>query len=200
MNKTEFLTALRDSLRGLPPEDIARSVEFYSEIIDDRTEDGMTQEEAVESLGSIEDIVLQIAAETPLLTLAKKRIKPRRAWRAWEIVLLAVGAPLWLPLLIAAACVALAIYVVLWVIVIAFYAADAAIAASGIGGVFGAAVFAATGNSDSALFCFGAGLVCAGLAILLFFVCDVIAKGVLRLTRSVAVGIKCRIIRKGEKV
>ena len=36
MSKAEFLTKLRESLNGLAPADINTSMEFYSEIIDDR--------------------------------------------------------------------------------------------------------------------------------------------------------------------
>lgn len=39
MNKQEFLGALRRGLLGLPEEDIENSVEFYSEMIDDRIDE-----------------------------------------------------------------------------------------------------------------------------------------------------------------
>lgn len=40
MNKQDFLGALRRGLLGLPEEDIENSVEFYSEMIDDRIDEG----------------------------------------------------------------------------------------------------------------------------------------------------------------
>ncbi len=42
MRKSEFLAALRKGLNGLPQADIDASIEFYSEMIDDRMEDGLT--------------------------------------------------------------------------------------------------------------------------------------------------------------
>ena len=39
MNKQEFLKALSDRLQGIPKEDREKSLEYYSEMIDDRTED-----------------------------------------------------------------------------------------------------------------------------------------------------------------
>ena len=47
MSKTEFLTELKKALEGLPEEDIEKSLEYYSEMIDDRIEDGLSEEEAV---------------------------------------------------------------------------------------------------------------------------------------------------------
>ena len=51
MNKTEFVNQLSAGLMGLSQEDIKRSVDFYTEMIDDRIEDGMPEEEAVAALG-----------------------------------------------------------------------------------------------------------------------------------------------------
>ena len=47
MNKFDFLTHLRTKLWSIPKEDAERSVEFYSEMIDDRMEEGLSEEEAV---------------------------------------------------------------------------------------------------------------------------------------------------------
>lgn len=51
MSKQEFLGALYNGLSGLPKEDIENSVQFYSEMIDDRMDEGMTENEAVEDIG-----------------------------------------------------------------------------------------------------------------------------------------------------
>ena len=44
MNKQEFLAGLRKGLSGLPQEDIEERLLFYSEMIDDRIEEGMEEE------------------------------------------------------------------------------------------------------------------------------------------------------------
>ena len=51
MRKEEFLMALRAGLTGLSPEGVEKLVEFCSEMIDDRMEDGLTEEEAVAAAG-----------------------------------------------------------------------------------------------------------------------------------------------------
>ena len=53
MTKQAFAAALRNELSGLPREDIDRSIDFYCEMIDDRMEEGLTEEEAVSAIGSV---------------------------------------------------------------------------------------------------------------------------------------------------
>ena len=60
MTKAEFLAELRAAISGLPEADIEKSLDFYSEMIDDRVEDGLSEEEAVAALGSVENIKTQI--------------------------------------------------------------------------------------------------------------------------------------------
>ena len=117
MNKSEFLGELEKSLSELPEKDRSRSLDYYGEMIDDRTEEGLSEEEAVQALGSMEDITAQILMDTPLPSLVRAKVKKRRALKAWETVLLVLGSPVWLPLLIAAVAVALSLYAVLWVLV-----------------------------------------------------------------------------------
>ena len=102
MNQTEWITALRQALRGLPREDVERSVGFYEEAIQDRVEEGCTEEQAVAAIGTPRDIADQILAEIPLTKLVRKKVAPTRAFRPWEIILLILGAPLWLTLLLEA--------------------------------------------------------------------------------------------------
>ena len=65
MNKMDFLSALEHRLVGLPREDLAERMAFYSEAIDDRLEDGLSEEEAVAQLGSADAIAAQIVGEGP---------------------------------------------------------------------------------------------------------------------------------------
>jgi uncharacterized membrane protein len=78
MNKQEFLKCLREGLAGLPQEDVERAIDFYEEMIDDRMEDGLTEEEAVASLGSLEEVIAKMAAEMP--PLKKKKAMRLRWW------------------------------------------------------------------------------------------------------------------------
>ena len=75
MTKIEFLLELDDRLKGLYEDDREASCQFYGEMIDDRIEDGMSEEEAVADLGSIDDIVKHIIAEIPISRIIKTKMK-----------------------------------------------------------------------------------------------------------------------------
>ncbi|MBQ2733014.1 MAG: hypothetical protein IJF74_02560, partial [Clostridia bacterium] len=66
MTKLDFLYDLRAALKALPKADIERYVDYYSEMIDDRIDDGMSEEAAVAELGRIEDIAAKILGDIPL--------------------------------------------------------------------------------------------------------------------------------------
>ena len=65
MNKLEFLLELSRALEGLPKEEIDEKLGFYNEIIDDKIEDGMSEEDAIAEIGSPEAIAMEIIAEYP---------------------------------------------------------------------------------------------------------------------------------------
>ena len=196
MTKNEFLSALRKSLEGLPKEDIERSLAFYGEMIDDRTEDGMSEEEATASIGLPNDIAAQILSEIPLPKLVKAKMKPKRRLRAWEIVLLILGSPVWIPLLAAAFVVLLAIYIVIWSVVIVFFAVNITFAACSVAALALIAATAATANIPAAIAFLGASLILAGLTILAFFGCKESVRGMLKLSKLIIKTIKSCFIGK----
>lgn len=198
MNKQEFLSLLRQELSGLPEEDIEERVAFYEEMIDDRMEEGVTEEEAVRAAGPVREIVSQIVSETPITKLVKERIRPKRQLQAWEIVLLVLGFPLWFPLLIAAFAVLLSVYIVIWSVILSLWAADVSLAASSIGCVVAAVVVLCRGEAASGLLMIGAAAVLAGLSIFLFFGCRAATRGAAVLTKKIALGIKSMFLRKEE--
>ena len=73
MSKQEFLAQLRKGLSGLPQDDIEERLTFYSEMIDDRMEEGLTEEEAVSEIGTVDTIISQIVTDIPLTKLIKEK-------------------------------------------------------------------------------------------------------------------------------
>lgn len=198
MNKQEFLLQLRKKLSGLPKEDLAERLTFYSEMIDDRIEDGIGEEDAVRELGSVDALVAQIVADTPLSRLVREKITPKRKLKAWEIVLLVLGAPLWLPLLLVALTVFIVLYVVLWSVLLVFWVVFLAFVVSESVCIAEGVYFAITGNFLTGLALISAGLVCAGLAVFWFFGCKAATKGVLVLTKNLALWVKSRFLKKED--
>ncbi len=199
MNKQEFLGQLKKGLSGLPKDDIEDRLSFYSDMIDDRIEDGKTEEEAINEIGSMDDIVSQIIADIPLTKLVKEKIKPRKRLKAWEIVLILLGSPIWLSLLVAFFSVILALYLTFWTVIISLWVVFISLVACSLAGVIAGAVFSITGMLPTGPFLIGAGLICAGLSIFMFFGCMASSKGILNLTRKFALAVKNSFINKEEK-
>ncbi len=190
MNKQEFLLSLRKGLSGLPQDDIEERLSFYSEIIDDKIEEGISEEQALAETGSVDEIVSRIIADIPLTKLVKDKITPKRKLLAPEILLLILGSPIWLSLAVTVLAVIFSLYISLWSIVISLWSIFVCLAACSIGGVLVCVIFAVGGNTASGLAMLAAGALCAGLAIFAFFGCKAATKGTLILTKKMAIWIK----------
>ena len=166
-------------------------------MLDDQMEEGLSEEAAVAAVGPVDEIVRQIIADTPLAKLAKERMRPRRQLKAWEIVPLVLGSPLWLSLGLAAIAVIFAFYVVLWSVSVSLWAAFASLAVCAVGGLPAFAVLIARSGA-AVLAILAAGMVCAGLPIFLFFGCRAATKGILTLTRRIASWLKHCFLRKKD--
>lgn len=196
MNKKEFLAELGARLSGLPQEDIDERLCFYGEMIDDRIEENVSEEESVAQIGSVDDVVSQILMDYPLKKIVMERVKPRRRLRVWEIILLILGAPMWLPILLSIVVVFIAVYVVLWAVIIALWAVEAAFIVSVPGGLMCAVIALTRGNALSAMAAAGVSVCCAGLAIFMFFACKAATKGIAFLTKRLILGVKTMFVGK----
>lgn len=195
MNKQAFMDQLRNSLSGMPQEDIRRSLEFYSEAIDDRMEEGMTEDEAVAQLGSLEEVVSQIMSEAAPKIAAQK---PKRKLSAWEIVLLVLGSPIWLSLLIAVFAVAISVYAVVWSVIISLWAAAVSVASCAVAGVLVFVLYLVLGHTWQGIAMLGAGLLCAGLAIFFIYGCLQATKGTVFLTKKTLLAVRSCLLRRRE--
>ena len=198
MNKQEFLMQLRKGLSGLPQKDVDERLSFYGEIIEDRVEEGLTEVEAVRELGSVDAVVTQILTDTPLSDIVIERVRPARKLKAWEIVCLILGSPLWLSLLIAAAAVMLSLYAALWAVMIALWSVGVALAGCFVGGIASLVAFSLQGSLLTGVAMLGAGIFCGGLSIFWCYGCNAATKGIVLLTKKVAVGIKMLFVGRGE--
>ena len=268
MNKEEFLSELREELYDLPEGDIEERLTFYSEMIDDRVEEGISVEEALAEIGPAGEIASQIRSELPkpepaeetaseefsalpaeasseavgaeepaakapsdipeetlseavtvedvpveepsdmpaeaqpeavaveeipapepaasiqaasLVQPSAEKESRRRTLRAWEIVLLVLGFPLWGSLLIAAVAVVFSLYVSLWAIILSLWAVFGAMAFSGLLCI-GVGIPASIGKGPEGLLVLAAGFIFAGLSVFLYLLCMAITKGTVFLT------------------
>lgn len=198
MNKQEFIASLKLRLVGLPQNEIDARAEFYGEMIDDRIEEGASEEEAVLAVGSLDDVVREILSQIPIGSLVKEKIKPKRGLRGWEILLLALGAPLWLSLLLGGFSVVLGIFACAVSVLVSLWATGASLAACGVGGALAGIILFFFRNGVAGAGLFGAALVCAGLSIFMFYASNVATKGTFSLVKKCIVGVKCLILKGGR--
>ena len=194
MNKIRFLLELDKKLSHLPQKDLEERLNFYSEMIEDRMEEGMTEEEAVAAVGSIDDIAAQITTDIPAVSI--HRNKKRR--NPWTIVLLILGSPVWISLLVSAFAVALSLYISLWAVIISLWAAFTSVIGCSFAGIVAGIAFAFGSHTLSGIAMIGAGLVCAGLGILLFFGCNAATNGCIILTKKSFQCIKTLFTKKED--
>ena len=119
MNKTEFLKALKHRLSWLPHEEREERVAFVGETIADRMEEGLSEEDAVLAVGSLNEIAAQITKDKGESFVLKKQSKHKLS--LWEWGLLILGAPLWIVLLSAGLVIMLALNIVVWAVAVSLW-------------------------------------------------------------------------------
>ncbi len=196
MNKHEFLSALADSLSGAPEKELNEALAYYGEMIDDRIEDGMSEADAVQAIGTPDAAADQIIANIPTRKLVRERIKPKRRLRTWEIVLLAVGSPVWVSLAIAAIAVFFSLYVVLWVLDAVAWVVGAAFAICAPAGLLCTVTALFGGHVGTALFMIGAAIALAGLSIFAYFGALAATRGTMQLSKAIWLRMKRALVRK----
>jgi uncharacterized membrane protein len=195
MDKQAFLGQLERSLSFLSKEEREERLDFYEEMIDDRMEEGLSETETVASLGSMEEILGKLILERG----DGEQPKVKRNRSALETVLLVLGAPVWLSLVIAAFAVVISLYAVLWSVVGSLWAVWVSLMACVLAGILAGVTVLVSGQAAAGLVWFGGALICAGLAVFLFFGCYAATKGSARVTNRLA-NCLMKLFRRKEAV
>ena len=201
MSRDAFIGELRHRMAGLPQQTVERTVEYYSELIADSVEDGMSEEEAVARLESLEEIVANVVKDTPLSQIVQTRVQEKKAKgvSGWVIALLILGAPVWLPLLIAALVVLFALFIALWAVVIALWAVVVAVILAALAAMVGGVIELVRMHLAQGLVLLGGGLMCLGLCALAFLLMKLITVGTMKLCKWIWTGIKSLFVGKRKK-
>ena len=198
MNKAEFLSSLEKELSGLSAADTEKAIEYYSEMIDDRIESGMSEESAVADVGTPEAAAKDILMDMPIAKVVKAKMKKQRGLKGWEIALIILGAPLWIPILIVMLAVALSVVTALFSIVITFAAVVLALV---FGGLFciGVGIWELfRAMFASGLFGIGIGIGAIGCGILAVLLTILAFKLTVWLLRVSGKAVKAIFVGKGE--
>ncbi|WP_211749234.1 DUF1700 domain-containing protein [Paenibacillus sp. Marseille-Q4541] len=187
MTKSKFLSELAEKLKNLPQSEISKSIDFYSEIIDDRMEEGMSEEEAVNGLGNVEDIAREVMLDSTSLL---KLIVPNSSLSKSDIALLVFASPLFIIMF----ALIFTFYAIVWLLIITLFLIELAFLLTGITGVV-ASIINFGDNIPFSLLMFFGGLICVGIGIFTFSPIKLISKKIIGLTIRVMRKIKS-IFRK----
>ncbi len=84
MRKLEFLETIRKGIASLSEDDISRSIRYYSEMIDDRIEDGMSEQDAVAAMGDPESVIAEIMQGSGALVPVEEEKKEKEAKKGFK--------------------------------------------------------------------------------------------------------------------
>lgn len=110
MTKSIFIENLRVLLKSINEDERNKFISYYEEIFDDYMENGFTEEEVINKIGSPESIANSILEEQDSLNIKV----PSFNSKILNIVLLILGFPLWGSLLLAVALIILSIYIIIF--------------------------------------------------------------------------------------
>ena len=198
MRKQDFIDILEVKLSGIPKSDLDDRIVFYSELIDDYIENGLTEDEAVLKIGNVDDIVNEILQDTSLFKLAKEKFKPKNKLNTWLLILICVGSPIWLSLLAAGISVILSLYVSLWSVIVSLWSVVLSLVVTSAAGLLTGIVFLFKPNIISGILFIALALICAGLSIFLYYSTIYLTKLLCKLTKKMILGLKKCLVRKEE--
>lgn len=193
MTKQEFLSELERALGKLPHAEVEQAIAFYDEAINDRMEDGLSENDAVADLGQIDEIAAQITAEIPPIPRAIARANTGS--RILNIVLLAVFSPIWVPVALALAAAALAVYVAIWAVIASLLILDAALVLMPFAGLGTLATLAGSGTPLPGIFVLGLSMVASGLGLIASFAVFWASRLLFQATRTFARWIASLFVR-----
>ncbi len=185
MTKSEFLDALDQKLFGLTQNEIEERLIFYSEMIEDRMEEGLSEEEAVAAVGDVDEIARSIMAESAVSSAEEEpqsKEKTVKRLKGWVIALLILGIPVWVPLISAAFVVGLSLYVSAWAVLISLWACFGVLAVGSPYLLVIGIIQIISSHTITGIALIGASFACAGITVFAFYGCLALSKQIIRLT------------------
>lgn len=107
MNKKEFLTTLEKGIKTLPKDEKERIYNYYHETIEDRIEEGLSEEEALNGMEDVKSIIAEALCE---YQIQEEQVPVKKKSRAIYYALFVCASPFILTFLL----MLLSIYVFLW--------------------------------------------------------------------------------------
>lgn len=152
MDKTDFLVDLQKKLKRYGVKNANDYIDYYSEYLDDLIENGMSDYEAINKIGGLQKVLLEILSDENVVI-------PQTSKRAMGLLFLSLGLPLWGP-------VVAGIYIIILAVIFAFGVSALAFVVSGLWLFLGSFVVIFKLGLLYAGFQFGMALILLGLAVI----------------------------------
>lgn len=196
MTKKEFLAKGRKALSHLPKEELEERLAFYSEMIDDRMEEGLSETDAVMQILKSEETVAHLFLDESFEE--EKDEEKKGMGEGAKTALIVAGSPLWFALTVAAVVLWISLAATAFSVVVAVWSVFISFAVTAPVSVLGGIVIALFGRPLAGVAMVGVGLICTGLAVFTYYGAKVVGKGGWWLVKkSVAAVKKC--FEKKEK-
>ena len=182
--------------RGLSQEELAKQLSVVRQTVS-KWEKGLSVPDS--------DMLLRIAKElntTVSQLICEENYNPpdkqntNKKQKVISTILIILGFPVWFPLVAAAFVILLSIYISIWSIIISLWAVFGALVGCSFGFIAAGIFFAFGISIPTGIAIFAAGIICAGLSIFMFCGCRAVTKGILILTKKIAIWVKGFIIKK----
>lgn len=183
MNKQQFLAALAEALKKMPREERYKTLAYYDELVDDRVEDGMSEYEAIEKLGSVEVIARDLLGAEENEAEPKEKMGGGR--RALVVTLLVLGFPLWGSLMLVALTLLLVAYILLYLPVLILGTLSLGFFAGSLFGLAGTPFLIADAGLMVGVFQLGACIAVLGLSVLCAVAFYYATKGILKASKAI---------------
>ena len=196
--KEIWLKVFEEELSKLPKADRQKAIEFYREMIEDKIEGGMTEEEVVKSLGNPFDVADKILKDNGIK--CKTVDAKEKEYVLVEKVKAKKGMPIWLAFIlgIVVVPVAFSLFAGWFSVLITFWATFVAMIASSVGciiAIFASLIMGFAGYTGSPVAIFGFCVASTGVVMILAVVFWYLAKGMTKATGWLL----NKMARRGEK-
>jgi uncharacterized membrane protein len=165
MNKEQFLSAVCEKYKNASALERSRAVDYYAEMIDDRIEDGMSEEQAVAAMGDIAEFAGDFDEAFAKKPMSRARLAVVAALSPISIILL------------------ISFWSIIWALVIAFYAVIVVLYTGVICASALAFRYFTTLTVYEGLLFLGGAFICLGFAVFFCALARFVNKGAVRLTK-----------------
>ena len=162
MTRKEFMEGLERAMAGLPKKEIDETLRYYSEMLLDRMEEGMTEEQAVAGMEPMHVIAARVKAEV------RENAPPGAKASGLMKLLVVLGFPVWFPLLALLMGLMVAALVLGWALVLLLWALCLALFSGGMAAIIGQ-LSSAYQSGLPAIGQIGLGMAAMGLSVFLFY-------------------------------